>query len=130
MVAIDTNVLVRIVVNDDPVQCEKALSVLAGEVVHIPVTVILESEWVFRHCYGLGTAKTCLTFGELLKTEGVEIAEAAAVERAVALHEQGMDFADALHLCLASETADTFCTFDKALANSVPEALPVAVRKL
>jgi predicted nucleic-acid-binding protein len=130
MIAIDTNVLVRIIVNDDPEQCQKALAALNDQAVYIPVTVILESEWVFRHCYGLAVDKVCLAFQGLLQAEGVEIAETEAVQCALALHENGMDFADALHLNLAAKRADAICTFDKAFVRSVPDDAAVTVQRL
>jgi predicted nucleic-acid-binding protein len=44
--AVDTNLLVRALVRDDAAQSAAAESVLANEPVFIPVTVMLELEWV------------------------------------------------------------------------------------
>ncbi|MDT8389280.1 MAG: type II toxin-antitoxin system VapC family toxin [Lentisphaeria bacterium] len=120
MVAIDTNVLVRLVVNDDPEQTEKALTRLEGQRVYVPVTVVLETEWVLRHCYALSAAKIRNVFRELLANDDVEVAETKAVEQALCLHENGLDFADALHLCLSVGNTEGFLTFDKAFFKAVP----------
>jgi predicted nucleic-acid-binding protein len=44
--AIDTNVFVRILTGDDPVQVAKARRLIAGGGIFISVSVLLESEWV------------------------------------------------------------------------------------
>ncbi len=52
MQAIDTNVLVRALVQDDPAQSAQASAVFrSGEPILIPTTVLLESEWVLRRLY-------------------------------------------------------------------------------
>lgn len=131
MVAIDTNVLVRLVVNDDPDQTRKVLTVLEAEAVFVPVTVVLESEWVLRHCYALTVEVVCRVFREVLATAGVVADEGESVKRAVALHERnGLDFADALHLCLGAKKAGLLCTFDRRFANNAPKDAGIEVKRL
>jgi predicted nucleic-acid-binding protein len=56
MIAIDTNLLVRYLLNDDAVQAEKAEALLAsGERCFIPITVWLELVWVLE-CYDCSRA--------------------------------------------------------------------------
>jgi len=50
--AVDTNLIVRALVRDDPAQSAAAETVLANEPVFIPVTVMLQLEWVLRSRYG------------------------------------------------------------------------------
>jgi predicted nucleic-acid-binding protein len=48
-VALDTNVLVRLLVNDDPAQAELAAACIDASVgCFVPITVALELEWVLR----------------------------------------------------------------------------------
>ena len=48
-VALDTNVLVRLLVNDDPAQAEQAAALIdASAACFVPITVALELEWVLR----------------------------------------------------------------------------------
>ena len=49
MIAIDTNVLVRIVTNDQPEQARRAAILLLNQPVFISKTVILGVGWVLRH---------------------------------------------------------------------------------
>lgn len=51
MRAVDTNVLVRALVQDDPTQARRAQACLNAQRVYVPVTVILELEWVLRSRY-------------------------------------------------------------------------------
>lgn len=56
MVAVDTNVLVRLLVNDDARQARRARALFEREEIFISPTVLLESEWVLRSAYGLAPA--------------------------------------------------------------------------
>ena len=51
MRAVDTNILVRLFVNDDPKQAAAARQVVAAEPIFVSKTVILELEWVLRSLY-------------------------------------------------------------------------------
>ncbi len=51
MIAFDTNLLVRIAVNDDLKQAELAEQLLDSNEVFVPRTVLLETEWVLRSVY-------------------------------------------------------------------------------
>jgi predicted nucleic-acid-binding protein len=53
MLAVDTNVLVRLVTNDDPAQARRALSAIERNDIFVGKTVLLELEWVLRYSYEL-----------------------------------------------------------------------------
>lgn len=116
MIALDTNVLVRLVTADEEAQLSAARAAVEGQALWISKTVLLEVEWVLRGAYGLSRE---VVHGALVKAAGtrrVIIEDAPAVTRALSWMADGMDFADALHLASASR-AETFVTFDKALAR-------------
>jgi len=48
MIAVDTNIVVRLLTNDDPEQAGRAAAVVKNGPVFIPKTVVLETEWVLR----------------------------------------------------------------------------------
>jgi predicted nucleic-acid-binding protein len=56
MIAFDTNLLVRFVVNDCPAQADMAEALMRQQTVFISRTVLLESEWVLRSRYGQSPA--------------------------------------------------------------------------
>lgn len=111
MRAVDTNILVRLLVNDDQAQAESAQRAMAAEPAFIPKTVMIELEWVLRSAYERSRAEIATSIESLLAVAGVVVEDSAAVEQAVAWFRQGMDFADALHLA-SSGHADAFVTFD------------------
>jgi len=51
VIAVDTNIIIRFLVNDDPKQFKKAYSIFNTKEIFIPDTVILETEWVLRYAY-------------------------------------------------------------------------------
>ncbi len=113
MVAIDTNIAVRLLVNDDPAQTKKVAALFTANEVFIPKTVILETEWVLRAVYQLERARVNQAIRALLSLERVVIEDEVMLFAALDSHAQGMDFADALHLS-SSSRADSFATFDSA----------------
>jgi predicted nucleic-acid-binding protein len=112
MIAIDTNVLVRLLIVDDSAQCDAARALIESERVLILRTVLLEAEWVLRSRFGLARSLIHRFFTELAETSGIEIEAESATRRAIAAYSKGVDFADALH---ASATAVPFHTFDERL---------------
>jgi predicted nucleic-acid-binding protein len=112
MIAIDTNVLVRLIVIDDSVQCEAARTLVESQRVLIRRTVLLETEWVLRSRFGLERSLIHRFFEGLAETSGIEIEAESATRRAMDAYGKGVDFADAVH---ASAAALPFHTFDEKL---------------
>lgn len=121
MVAIDTNIVVRYLTGDHPEQSARAREIVDGQPVFVPVTVMLETEWVLRSAYGnkpADVARALRAFGGLAH---VRIEDAATVATAIGLAERGMDFADALHLS-RSEGQNAFLTFDRRFVKAAHAA--------
>lgn len=121
MIAVDTNVVVRVLTNDDPTQARRALRRMRTETVWVSRTVVLETEWVLRYAYALDTEAVASALTALLGVPSIEVEDRAAVLQAIAWHVAGMDFADALHLA-ASGTSSAFVSFDRALAKVAKRA--------
>lgn len=114
MIAVDTNVVVRIIVNDDPRQTSRAEKLVEVNQVLLLTTVLLESEWVLRSMYGLSRERVHATLLGFCALPNVHIEETGRVEKALNLYRDGFDFADALHLN-ALEAPQSFATFDRSL---------------
>ncbi len=56
MLAVDANVVVRYLVNDDAAEAARARRLVEREDVFVPVTVVLETEWVLRSVFGFSPA--------------------------------------------------------------------------
>jgi len=124
MAGLDTNVLVRWLVADDDAQVARVQALLesgltAGQTYFVPITVLLELEWVLRSRYRMDKAAILEAFVGLLESQELEIQAEPAVEQALHLYRQGLaDFADCLHagLCAAAGRAPLL-TFDTQAAR-------------
>lgn len=113
-VVVDTNVLVRAVVRDDPVQAKIATRVLTdAALIAIAMPCLCEFVWVLRRVYGFQTADAATAIRALLVTANVEM-NRPAVEAGLSVLEAGGDFADG---AIAYEGnwlgGETFVSFDK-----------------
>ena len=117
MLAVDTNVVVRLLVNDDERQGAKARVLFESGDVWIGATVLLEVAWVLESVYGLDAVEAAESLHRLLGLPNVRIENPGAIATALAAAMQGVELADALHLCRTPEGIE-FATFDRALARS------------
>lgn len=116
MDAIDTNILVRIIMRDDEAMYRRAAATLSEGPVLVPTTVLLEAEWVLRGRYGLDRDAVADSLIAFLGLPQVEAQMPDAIHAALNLLRAGLDFADALHLSTAAP-ARRFVTLDTPLAR-------------
>ena len=133
MIALDTNVLVRFFVRDDPSAYGMAEALLTSKNVSVSPTVVLETEWVLRSSYEFSKADVHSALAALLALPNVLVQERQAVMSALEWSGSGLDFPDALHLALAgfalAGVAKDFATFDTDLirkAARLKHAIPVS----
>jgi predicted nucleic-acid-binding protein len=129
MHAVDTNVLVRLLTGDDEKQTLRVATLFKKENIFIPKTVMLETEWVLRRLYRLDSAVIVEAFRKLTSLSNVEVEHAQLIQQALQWCENGMDFADALHLA-SSQTSQKFATFDEQLKKSAPRGIKPSVQLL
>jgi predicted nucleic-acid-binding protein len=128
MRAIDTNILVRFLADDDAIQAEKARKLLAEYEVFVATTVLLETEWVLRGAYGLAKGDVLAALRAFAGLPSVMLEDPLRVEKALTWAAGGMDFADALHLA-AAEGCEAFVTFDRRLAKAAADIEGRVVRE-
>jgi predicted nucleic-acid-binding protein len=112
MVAVDTNIIVRFLTQDDELQYQKSLEIFQTQDVFIPDTVILETEWVLRFAYKFKPVEICEALKKLFGLPNVHLNNANLVAQSLQWHEAGLDFADAFHLA-NSQNHTQFYTFDE-----------------
>ena len=118
MTGIDTNLLVRIITLDNDEQASRATQFLDAEQSFIPKTVLLETEWVLRSTYGLQPRIIANSLRGVIGRANTTVEAEEAVTQALARFEDGMDFADAMHL--ASIPGDyKLATFDNRLRRKL-----------
>jgi len=128
MFAVDTNVVVRFVTRDDPVQARKARRFIEANEIFVPLTVLLETEWVLRRLYGFGQETVLAALRSFAGLPQVTVEAPSRVALAMQWAGQGMDFADGLHLASA-EGCEAFVSFDRRFARSAREIDSATVRQ-
>lgn len=114
MIGVDTNVFVRLFVNDNDRMSEAARQMLAQGSLFVPKTVVLESVWVLETKFGVTRPDIHRLFGLAVGMPQFEFEDGDAVVDALAAAAEGMEIEDALHL-FSCRDAGAFATFDKDL---------------
>jgi predicted nucleic acid-binding protein len=83
----------------------------------VPLTVLLESEWVLCSAFGLPPADVIRALRGLAGLARVTVENPSTAAAALDWAERGLDFADALHLATAQQH-DGFVIFDKAFIRT------------
>jgi predicted nucleic-acid-binding protein len=88
MLAIDTNVLVRLLVSDNAAQTRRAREVIdqanrRDETVLVAIPVLLETEWVLRSRYGFDKGSLLGVFRRLLEARELSFEDESGFEEAL-----------------------------------------------
>ena len=126
MTAVDTNVLIRLLVADDPKQAAAARSLFTVTPIWIAKTVLLEAGWVLRSLYGFDESAIRNAFAKLLGLPNVQVEDEASVAAALALAERGIELADAMHLN-SRPPGSMFVSFDRSFMRRAKRAGVIAV---
>jgi len=126
MRAIDTNVVVRALTGDHLEQAGRARALIQREPVLVMTTVLIEVYWVLRSSFGLSRKDVGYALRGLTGLPTVQLQDPDLVAKALDWLEDGLDFADALHLAGAADCAG-FVTFDKRLVRIAEGRVPIPV---
>jgi predicted nucleic-acid-binding protein len=116
MIAVDTNVVVRLLVQDDPKQTTAARALFAAGPIWIAKTVLLETAWVLRSFYGFDESAIRDAITKLLGLKNVHTEDKPSVAAALALTVHGIELADAMHLSGRPPGA-SFVSFDRSFVR-------------
>ena len=83
MVAVDTNIIVRLLTQDDEAQYQKSLEIFQTQTIFIPDTVILETEWVLRFAYKFKRIEICTALRKVLGLPNVNVSNTNLVFKAL-----------------------------------------------
>jgi len=113
-VAVDTNVLVRAVVRDDPTQASIAAKILTdAELIAVALPCLCEFVWVLRRVYDFQSSEAEAAIRALLNVANVHV-NRPAVEAGLLVLDAGGDFADGVIAYEGSWLGgETFVSFDK-----------------
>lgn len=124
MIGLDTNVVVRYLVQDDPVQSPQATRLIealsAENPGYLSMVSMIELVWVLTKCYGSSREEIYTVLEALLRTKDLVVSEADLMMKAARLYRKGKaDFADCL---IATDAKVSGCshtvTFDVKAAET------------
>jgi predicted nucleic-acid-binding protein len=125
VIGLDTNVLVRYLVQDDPAQTRRANTFIGaaldrGERCAIGIVVLCELVWVLRDAYGHDRATIGATLEQILDAVEFVVETSDVARQALADYRQGPgDFADyVIGRRNRGAGCDVTATFDRALRSS------------
>jgi predicted nucleic-acid-binding protein len=121
MTAVDTNVVVRLLTQDDPKQAAASKALFAAGPIWIAKTVLLETGWVLRSLYGFDETAVSDAFMKLLGLKNVRTEDKASMAEALALTAHGIELADAIHMSSRPPGAAFVC-FDRSLVRRANRA--------
>jgi len=128
VIAVDTNVIVRLIISDDQDQRRTAEGRLP-EGFFVSHTVLMEVEWVLRSAYRMTRDAINGALNALLELDEIHTPKFASVVWALDRHAAGADFADMLHL-ISARGSSAFVTFDQALVRAAGSDLSLPVELL
>ena len=124
MIGLDTNVLVRYIMQDDARQSALATrlveSLSADSPGFVPLVSAVELAWVLSSAYGLDRGQVVQAFENLLRTKEILVERAEIVWKALRVFQgAGADFADCLiERSAAAAGCESTMTFDRGAARS------------
>ena len=129
MLAVDTNVVVRFLADDNAGQHKRAIALFRAHAIWLSRTVLLEAEWVLRGAFGFAPLEIGQAFQGLTRLPNVHCEDGPAVQSAIEALVIGMDFADALHLAGSRDADEGFASFDSRFVRQARKHWPgIAIR--
>ena len=119
MRAVDTNVLVRLVTQDDPAQVSAARQYIEGGV-WVSVLVLAEAVWVLNRIYQFDASEQALAVDMLLENRQLLIQDSDTIQGALDLFRDRptLGFSDCLVFQIAKDAGHLpLGTFDRKLAK-------------
>ena len=128
MKSLDTNVLARFLLGDDPEQEVMADSIMRSDVI-VPITVLLETAWLLAFRYGRSRGEVADVLSRVVAMSNVAVADEPRILWALDRLRRGADLADMFHL-VESRDASCFSTFDRSLRRSAGKDAPIEIETL
>lgn len=129
MIAVDTNVVLRLVLDDHPVQVEAARALMLREPLYVSLGVLLETGWVLQSRYGLPRAEVADALTLLARLDRLIVARLPLALWAIERFRAGADLADMVHLVSAAKIG-RLATFDRRVAKGAGPDSPVTIETL
>ena len=131
MIGLDTNILVRYLTQDDPIQSPKASEIIERRLTEenpgfVNIVAMIETVWVLERAFGLATQDIVKAVERVLQTDVLVVENEQEVFTAmIALKEGQGSFADAVITGLGARMGCSYTlTFDRKAARLSGFELP------
>jgi predicted nucleic-acid-binding protein len=128
VIAIDTNILVRFLTQDDEEQFNRSLKLFQEHLLFIPDSVWLETEWVLRFSYRFTMPQIASALTKVLSLSNVHVTDSNKMIQILQWYQGELDFADAFHLA-NSQTIPELVTFDSRFIKRAKKLTSCLVRE-
>lgn len=116
MIGIDTNIVLRYLLKDDPALSPRALDIIAGNDCFVSQAALTEVVYTLESYYRSSRADIGRALDALLSLQRVTVEDGAVTGRAVSWYKAGMDFGDAM-IAASSHGVARVETFDRDFAR-------------
>jgi predicted nucleic-acid-binding protein len=116
MIGIDTSIVLRYLLKDDPALSPRALEIIAGNDCFLSRAALTEVVYTLESYYRSSRADIGRALDALLSLQRVTVEDRAVSERAVSWYKAGMDFGDAM-IAASSHGSAHVATFDRDFAR-------------
>jgi predicted nucleic acid-binding protein len=117
VIALDANIVVRILTKDEPSQFAAALKLVEDNDVYLASASFQETGWVLIKRYGFNREAVVFGLRQFLGLPNLTVWNRQTAELTLALFQHGMEFGDAAQLASCNGAASSLATFDKAFAR-------------
>ncbi|MCX8474323.1 MAG: type II toxin-antitoxin system VapC family toxin [Sphingomonas sp.] len=114
MIAVDTNIVLRLILGDDESQLGAVRKLMADDSLFVSLTVLLETGWVLESRCRMPRPAVADALIALTLLEGIQVPRSETVLRLLERYRAGADLADMIHLASAAKL-EAFATFDRRL---------------
>ncbi len=129
MIAVATNIVLRLILDDEPRQIDAIRRLMQRERLFISLTVLLETGWVLESRYRMPRPQVVASLDAVTALDGVTVSRPSLARWAIERYRAGGDWADMIHIVSAAKTRG-FATLDRAVQRKIGAACPIPVETL
>jgi predicted nucleic-acid-binding protein len=129
VIAVDTNVVVRLILGDDEKQVQAVRNLMARDTLFVSLTVLLGTGWVLESRCRMPRQAVANALAGIVLLEGIHVPRAELVLKLLGRYGDGADLGDMIHLVAAAKL-DGFATFDRRLARDAGPDSPLPIETL
>ena len=129
MIAVDTNIVLRLVLDDDEAQVQAARALMARAPIFVSLGVLLETGWVLQSRYRMHRLEVADALALVVSLDRIVVARRTLALWAIDRYRDGADLADMVHLASAAKVG-AFATFDRRIVKDAGPDAPVVIETL